>query len=170
MVGRISLAALAASALLLVGGQSAFAADAGGVPYVKLVQVYVPDQDAVDSVVTNYDDAEYKKVEDDGTIQLNVFVTDEEEAALKDAGYRIGGTIEDSKTGPQRMAARQETDRLLLAIVKLPERCRELMRLKLIEQKSYAEIRGITGIDGNIYEMTRRCFRTLLRSVGGPSL
>jgi hypothetical protein len=44
------------------------------------------------------------------------------------------------------------------------------MRLKLIEQKSYAEIRGITGIDGNIYEMARRCFRTLLRNVGGPSL
>ncbi len=109
MVGRISLAALAASALLLVGGQSALAADGGGAPYVKLVQVYVPDQDAVDSVVTHYDAAEYKKVEDDGTIQLNVFVTDEEEAALKDAGYRIGGTIEDSKTGPQRMAARQAT-------------------------------------------------------------
>ena len=35
-----------------------------------------------------------------------------------------------------------------LAMLKLPERCRELMRLKLIEQKSYAEIRGLTGIDG----------------------
>ena len=67
----------------------------------------------------------------------------------------------------ERLAAREHTDRLILALLKLPDRCRELMRLKLIEQKSYAEIRNITGISGNIYEMASRCFRALLRGAGG---
>jgi RNA polymerase sigma factor (sigma-70 family) len=66
-----------------------------------------------------------------------------------------------------RIAAREDMDRLLLALLKLPARCRELLRLKLIEQKSYAEIRSITGISGNIYETARRCFHVLLRHVGG---
>jgi DNA-directed RNA polymerase specialized sigma24 family protein len=70
----------------------------------------------------------------------------------------------------ERVAAREETDRLLLAMVKLPARCRRLLQLKLIDQKSYAEMRSITGISGNIYEMARRCFRALLRNVGGTSL
>ena len=66
--GRENLAGGVCRVSVVVGGgQSAFAAD-DGVPYEKLVEVYVPDQDAVDSVVTNYDAAEYKKVEADGTI------------------------------------------------------------------------------------------------------
>src|SRR4051812_8512195 len=116
MVGRVSLAAFAASALLLVGGGTAFAADgakapavgANGLPFEQLVQVYVSDQAAVDSVVANYDAAEYKSVQDDGSILLNVFATAEEKAALKDAGYKIGNVIEDSNTGAQRMSERQE--------------------------------------------------------------
>jgi len=67
----------------------------------------------------------------------------------------------------EQMAAREHTDRLLLALLRLPARCRELLTLKLIEQKSYAEIRSITGISGNIYEMARRCFQALLRNAGG---
>ena len=70
----------------------------------------------------------------------------------------------------ERMAAREDVDRFLLGMLRLPERCRQLLQLKLIEEKDYAEIRGITGISGNIYEMTKRCFRTLLRNVGGSSL
>jgi hypothetical protein len=109
MVGRGLLSALVASALLLVGGQSAaFAADDDGIPFEQLVQVYVPDQAAVDSVVTNYDAAEYKAVQDDGSILLNVFVTAEEKAALKEKGYKVGRVIEDSNTGAQRMKERQE--------------------------------------------------------------
>src|SRR3954467_2395026 len=109
MVGRGLLSALAASALLLVGGQSAaFAADDAGLPYEQLVQVYVPDQDAVDSVVSNYDAAEYKSVQDDGSILLNVFATKTEQAALTAQGYRIGRVIEGSKTRSQRMKERQE--------------------------------------------------------------
>ena len=108
MVGRRPLIALAASVLLLVGGQSAaFAAD-DGTPFQELVQVYVPHEAAVDRVVNNYDATEYKSVQDDGSILLIVFVTAEEKAALKAKGYEIGRVIEDSNTGPQRMKERQE--------------------------------------------------------------
>jgi DNA-directed RNA polymerase specialized sigma24 family protein len=92
------------------------------------------------------------------------------DAAADRLEYRTGHNPHSGERLFARMAAREETDRLLLAMVRLPERCRELMRLKLIEQKSYAEMRGITGISGNIYEMARRCFRALLRNVGGTSL
>src|SRR3954463_2129001 len=109
MVGRKPLIALAASALFLAGSQSAaFAADDNGIPFEQLVQVYVPDQGAVDSVVSNYDADEYKSVQDDGSILLNVFVTAEEKAALANQGYKIGKVIEDSNTGAQRMSERQE--------------------------------------------------------------
>ena len=67
MVGKKSLTALCcASALLLSGAGTAFAAD-DGIPYEALVEVTVPNQAAVDSVVEHYDAAEYKRVEDDGT-------------------------------------------------------------------------------------------------------
>src|SRR4051794_29108476 len=108
MRGRGTLIALAATALLLVGGQSrAFGAGDGAVPFEQLVEVYVPDQNAVDSVVSHYDAAEYKAVQDDGSIMLNVFVTAEEKAALQAQGYRIGSVIEDSNTGSLRMKERQ---------------------------------------------------------------
>jgi RNA polymerase sigma factor (sigma-70 family) len=68
------------------------------------------------------------------------------------------------------IAARESMDRLLRAMLQLSSRCRDLLRLKLIEQKSYAEIRILLGITGNIYEMTRRCHRSLLRIAGGNPL
>ncbi len=116
MLGRMSLAAIAASAMLLVGGAAAHAADNDGIPYEKLVEVTVPNQDAVDSVTSNYDAAEYKKVQDDGSILLNVFVTGEQEKALENDGYTIGKTIEDSNTGADRMdEAQQVKDQEALA-------------------------------------------------------
>lgn len=109
MVGRKSLIALAASALLLAGGQSrALAAVDDGIPFQQLVQVDVPDQDAVDNVVSNYDAAEYRAVNDDGSIRLNVFATKAQQAVLAAEGYKIGRVIEDSNTGAQRMKERQE--------------------------------------------------------------
>ena len=109
MLGGRPLIALAASALVFVGGQSAaFAADDDGIPFEQLVQVYVPDQAAVDSVVSNFDAAEYRSVQDDGSILLAVFVTAEEKQALAAKGYKIGRVIEDSNTGAQRMKERQE--------------------------------------------------------------
>ena len=107
MVGKKSLTALCcASALLLSGAGTALAAD-GGIPYESLVEVTVPNQDAVDSVVEHYDAAEYKRVESDGAITLNVFATSEDLGQLKAAGYKIGATIEDSNTGSIRMEQRQ---------------------------------------------------------------
>src|SRR4051812_26703026 len=56
MMGRKPLIALGASALLLLGSQSpAFAGGDEGIPFEQLVEVYVPDRDAVDSVVSQYD-------------------------------------------------------------------------------------------------------------------
>ena len=78
MVGRRPLVALVASVFLLAGSQSALAAADDGTPFQELVQVFVPDQSAVDRVVSNYDAAEYRSVQDDGSILLAVFVTAEE--------------------------------------------------------------------------------------------
>src|SRR3954447_19954583 len=108
MVGRMSLAAIAASALLFVGGAAADAADNDGLPYEKLVEVTVPNQDAVDSVVSGYDAAEYKRVLGDGSVLLNVFVTGEQEKQLENDGYKIGRTIEDTTTGHARMEQAQQ--------------------------------------------------------------
>src|SRR4051812_26881049 len=108
MVGRMSLAAVAASALLLVTGAAAHAADIDGIPYEKLVEVTVPNEATVDSVTTNYDAAEYKKVLDNGSIRLNVFATGEQEKQLENAGYKIGKTIEDSNTGAARLEQAQQ--------------------------------------------------------------
>ncbi len=67
----------------------------------------------------------------------------------------------------EQTAARESTSHLLRAMLQLSPRCRELLRLKLIEQKEYAEIRILLGISGNIYEMTKRCHKALLRAAGG---
>ncbi len=67
----------------------------------------------------------------------------------------------------EHIAARREADRFLRAMLQLPPRCRELLRLKLVEQQDYAEIRLRMGIAGNIYEMAKRCHRSLLRIAGG---
>src|SRR5689334_18820620 len=106
MVGRMSLAAIAASAMLFVGASAARAAD-DGLPYEKLVEVTVPNQDAVDFVTSNFDAAEYKRVLDNGSILLNAFVTGEQEKALENDGYKIGNTIEDTNTGRLRMEQAQ---------------------------------------------------------------
>ncbi|HLK63736.1 MAG TPA: sigma-70 family RNA polymerase sigma factor [Bryobacteraceae bacterium] len=89
------------------------------------------------------------------------------DAAADLVEYRVGQNPHSGERIFERTSAREETDRLLLAMVRLPGRCRGLMRMKLIEQKSYAEIRELAGISGNIYEMTRRCFQALLRNLGG---
>ena len=67
----------------------------------------------------------------------------------------------------EHVAARETADRFLRAMLQLAPRCRELLHLKLVEQRDYAEIRMRMGISGNIYEMAKRCHRSLLRLVGG---
>ena len=63
------------------------------------------------------------------------------DAAADRLEYRTGHNPHSGERVFERLAAREETDRLLIAMLRLPARCRELMRLKLIEQRSYAEIR-----------------------------
>ena len=102
-----------ASALLLVGGQAAFAAD-DGLPYEKLVEVVVPTRRTSTRSSSSYDAAEYKRVEADGSIILNVFVTSEEEKARsRPPATRSARTIEDSNTGSSawRSARRSSTRR-----------------------------------------------------------
>jgi RNA polymerase sigma factor (sigma-70 family) len=67
----------------------------------------------------------------------------------------------------EQIAAREGADRFLRAMLQLSPRCRELLRLKLVEQQDYAEIRLRLGISGNIYEMAKRCHTALLRLAGG---
>jgi DNA-directed RNA polymerase specialized sigma24 family protein len=67
----------------------------------------------------------------------------------------------------ERVAAREDADRFLRAMLQLPASCRELLRLKLVEQQDYAEIRLRMGITGNIYETAKRCHRALLKLAGG---
>lgn len=67
----------------------------------------------------------------------------------------------------EHVAARESADRFLRAMLQLPPRCRELLRLKLVEQQEFAEIRLRMGISGNIYEMAKRCHQALLRLAGG---
>jgi len=50
----------------------------------------------------------------------------------------------------EHLAARQDLERLLRGMLELPARCRELMRLKLIEQKPYPEIREVTDFDDDV--------------------
>jgi RNA polymerase sigma factor (sigma-70 family) len=67
----------------------------------------------------------------------------------------------------EHVAAREAADRFLRAMLRLSPRCRELLRLKLVERQDYAEIRLRLGISGNIYEMAKRCHRSLLQMAGG---
>ncbi len=101
--------------------------------------------------------------------------------AIGTARHKIAQFRRDRERGPEaaavetpqsgdifeRVAARESVDRFLRAMLQLAPRCRELMRLKLIEECDYAEIRLRMGITGNIYEMAKRCHLALLRLAGG---
>jgi RNA polymerase sigma factor (sigma-70 family) len=81
-----------------------------------------------------------------------------------------GAAVHGSPSPFDELAARESMDRLLRALLKLSVRCRELLRLKLVEQRPYAEVRILLGITGNIYEMTKRCHKALLRVAGGGAV
>ena len=102
---------VAASAALLFGVAAlpAWASDTLPGADTALVEVVVPNQAAVDKVVANYDAAEYKRVEDDGSIMLNVEADASELAALRASGYKIGRTIEDAKHRAAVNAEREAT-------------------------------------------------------------
>lgn len=79
-------------------------------------------------------------------------------AASEQSGEKLIETVE----------RREMVDRVLLAMLELGARCRDLLRMLLIEQKDYAEIRAIMGIESDyIYVLRERCFRALKRNAGG---
>ena len=74
-----------------------------------LVRVTVPNQAAVDRLLNSYDVVEYKHVEDDGSISLNIDTTAAERAALREKGYKIGRTVENAGDRAATAAERDET-------------------------------------------------------------
>jgi len=70
---------------------------------------------------------------------------------------------------PEEAAGRRElVDRILLGMMELQARCRALLRMLLVEQMEYAEVRAILGLDADyIYVMRQRCLQSLRRNVGG---
>ena len=108
MLGKRSVTIVAASALLLGGGGAAFADDSLPGSDTALVRVTVPNQAAVDRLLNSYDVVEYKHVEDDGSISLNIDTTAAEREALREKGYTIGRTVEDATTRAGAAAERDE--------------------------------------------------------------
>jgi hypothetical protein len=96
MVGKRAATMVAAAALLLGGGGVAYADDLLPGGDTALVRVTVPSQADVDKLVTSYDVVEYKHVEDDGSISLNIDTTAAERTALREKGYTIGRTVENA--------------------------------------------------------------------------
>jgi RNA polymerase sigma-70 factor (ECF subfamily) len=68
----------------------------------------------------------------------------------------------------EELIRRQKTDRLMAAVAKLGDRCRELFRLKL-EGKDYEEIKGIMGARsmGAVYTWDHRCRQQISEYLGG---
>ena len=70
---------------------------------------------------------------------------------------------------PEETAQRRElVDRVLLGMMELQVRCRDLLRMLLIEHKEYSEIRAILGMESDYFYVVReRCFQALKRNLGG---
>jgi RNA polymerase sigma-70 factor (ECF subfamily) len=69
----------------------------------------------------------------------------------------------------RELERRQVIDRILPAMLRLPERCRHLLSLKLIHEKGSAEIQTILGANSinTVYTWERRCFKELINILGG---
>ena len=81
-----------------------------------------------------------------------------------------GSPAEKAKAAsPEDAAAyREVVDRILLGIMELRSRCRDLLRMLLIEQRDYTEVRAVLGVDPDyLYVLRQRCLETLRRNVGG---
>jgi hypothetical protein len=98
---------MATVALLFGAGAPASASDELPAADTALVQVFVDGDTDIGQLSERYDLAEYKQVEADGSIQLNIDATAVERAELRAAGFRIGHTIEDATT---RAAVAEERD------------------------------------------------------------
>ena len=107
MLRRRPLTVVAAAALLLSAGGTAFADDTLPGSDTALVEVYVPSEADVDKLAESYDLAEYKRVEDDGRSCSTSTPTRPSGRRCVPRGYRIGRTIEDAST---RAAVNEERE------------------------------------------------------------
>ena len=112
MVGKRSVTIVAATALLLGGGGVA-SGDRRPVPGRTPRWCASPSRARPTSTgcSNSYDVVEYKHVEDDGSISLNIDTTAAERAALREKGYTIGRTVEDASTRAGAAAERDATAR-----------------------------------------------------------
>lgn len=81
---------------------------------------------------------------------------------------RIPETAPAAGNAEEAAQHREMADRVLLGMMELQTCCRDLLRMLLIEQKDYSEIRTLLGIESDyIYVLRERCFQALKRNVGG---
>ena len=102
-------AAKALLAVVLCAGAVPAAANAAEGP--DLVSFIVPNQAAIDGLTKQgYDLTEYKNPQNNGSLEINVVVTDEQRAQLEAMGYRADHVIETAADGAAA-AARTRTRR-----------------------------------------------------------
>jgi len=90
------------------------------------------------------------------------------EAAVDQMEFRSPRNPDSGRRIEEKVECRDIVDRVVRGMLGLQPRCRELLRLLLIEQKSSDEIRAAMGIESNyLYVLRERCFRALRRSAGG---
>ncbi|RKQ93515.1 chitobiase/beta-hexosaminidase-like protein [Solirubrobacter pauli] len=95
MVGRTSLAAVFASALLLSGGGLAYADTDFPDADASLIEVHVGSESDIDALIDDgFDLAEYKRVESANDIVVAIDAVPAEIGQLKQRGFKIGRTIE----------------------------------------------------------------------------
>lgn len=97
-------------------------------------------------------------------------------AAARRKAFRHGEHLESevealasSDPDPETLAERaQRLERLIAAMARLGERCRDLFRLKL-QGKGFAEIQGLLGAESlnTVYTWDHRCRKRLLEEMGG---
>jgi len=80
-----------------------------------------------------------------------------------------GPKRETAAPDPEESTSRRElVDRILLGMMELQARCRDLLRMLLIEQMEYSEVRAALGLDPDyIYVLRQRCLQALRRNLGG---
>jgi RNA polymerase sigma-70 factor (ECF subfamily) len=69
----------------------------------------------------------------------------------------------------RELERRQLVDRILAAMLHLGEKCRNLLRLKLVEHKGSADIQKLLGVNSinTVYTWERRCLQELINMAGG---
>jgi hypothetical protein len=104
----VLVALIAIAALALTGGAAADDVNGDPPPSTSNVSVVVPAQADIDRLNDEgFDLVEYRRINPDGTLTVNIIATDDEIAQIKALGYEVAYTIEDEDTWRARLAERQ---------------------------------------------------------------